>query len=351
MTYLFSGCKNDEAVINSESEYLVIYSDMLKPDGGYYYINKNGEILNKNQKLNMQDLSCFDVKNDKIIISGKRKNNSLVIKRNSSEFTKDLFFLNDPSYTGLTAVTSKENNILGIMNGNFSDNTYLNLLVLQTLDGEILQQYPIEIFAHAVLYENNPIIAGAFITSEESLSFASEILECSSNGTKPHKYKQYSGFWDIVSDNNSYYCLTERKNENKNTITVIDKNDFSIENEIIFPDILTDIFPYNNSIYAIGNKGLYKLESKTDNYKLEIEFEKSLCNNDAYAYFSYNIDEKVYVFLRYTQRQKIENTYDYGNIIQIDLKNLDYQTTNIYNPKRDGLNNIFVVPSSFINNH
>ena len=40
MTCLFSGCKNDEAVINSESEYLVIYSDMLKPDGGYYYINK-----------------------------------------------------------------------------------------------------------------------------------------------------------------------------------------------------------------------------------------------------------------------------------------------------------------------
>ena len=53
---------------------------MIQPEGGYFYINDIGDTLGKTNNLKMQDLICHDVSEERIILSGERKNNTLIME-------------------------------------------------------------------------------------------------------------------------------------------------------------------------------------------------------------------------------------------------------------------------------
>lgn len=342
-----SGMKDE---VPENAAYLITFSSMFKQVGGYYYVSAEGDILGKSTRLKVQDLYRFEVSEDRIILSGERHNNTLLFTRNSSIPNKDFIFLSNSKGTGVTAVASNGENVLGIMNGSFSDNVYKNLFVLQNLSGEVLTQYTLDIFAHKVLYfEEKAIIAGAYLEMQSSsmLSVA-ELLDCTDEDIKTYQYDEYKGFWDVVSYNGVLYCLAERKNENRDTVVMIDANDYSIIAESTLSDELVNLFVHNDSVYAVGNKGLYIVTSLDESVEQRIGFDPTLRVNDAYAYFAYELDGKAYVFLRYQQRQKENNDYIYGNMVQIDLDDAHMEVTQIKSNGKNKVDNIFIIPASFV---
>ncbi len=340
----------DSGKLSCDCAYMVIYSDMLKPGGGYYYVDINGNSITKTYKLNMQDLINFDVSEDKIMISGERKNNTLILNKGNLKPVDDFVFLNNPSYSGVTAITSTDDCVIGIMNGNFSDDTYLNFLVIQTIDGQVLEKKIIEIFSHSVIYsENHSLIAGTYLKKRDNdLKFLAEIIDYSNDDYKAYKYESYTCFWDIVDYKDSYICVAENDNEYINTIVTINKNDYKIDNEIIIPDNIDSIFVFQDSVYAVGNDGIYLIDVNNGAFFHYFDYNE-LISNSASVNFSYAIDNNVFIFARYKQRMKKNGTYEYGNIIKLDLKTKKCISTKIYSSKNDGLNNIFIVPASFVN--
>lgn len=347
------GCgkkENTTLTMPKDSQYLVIYSDIAQPNGGYYYIDEIGNVLEKTHTLKMQDLICFDVSSDKIVISGERKNNTLILDRGSAEFVDSFVFLNDSSFSGLTAVKSNADSLVGVMNGNFSDNAYLNLLVLQTLDGRVIQERPLEIFAHSVIdMGEHTVVAGVFISNDtNNQAWCAEIYDCYNEATTSHKYEQYNCYWDILEYESSLVCIAEGKNDNKNIVVSIDKETFEVNNEIIVSDQLASLFVYNGCVYAVGNLGIYQIDFESGRAVSSLVFDNSLHDDTAYVNFSYFLDDSVYVFLRYADRKQTQESYEYGEMMQVKIDSLNYITTPISHPKRDGLNNIFIIPSSFI---
>lgn len=344
------GCgKKEDATLTmpEDSEYIVIYSDITQPNGGYYTIDEIGNILEKTHALKMQDLICFDVSPDKIVISGERKNNTLILNRGSAEFVDNFVFLNDSAFSGLTAVRSNADSLVGVMNGNFSDNTYLNLLVLQTLDGRVIRKLPLEIFAHSVIDTGeHTVVAGVFISNNQS--WCAEIYDCHNEIATPHKYEQYNCYWDILEYESNLVCIAEGKNESKNIIVGIDKKTFRVNNEIIVSDQLASLFVYNGCVYAVGDLGIYQIDFESGRAVSSVAFDHSLYDDSAYVNFSYFLDDSVYVFLRYTDRKQTQESYEYGKMMRVKMDSLNYVTTPVSHPKRDGLNNIFIIPTSFI---
>lgn len=340
------GCTNNsEDIVPKDAAYLVIYSSMLKQDGGLYYISTNGDILSKCNKLKMQDLSRFEVKDNRIIISGERHNNTVIFDRNSALPNKDFLFLNNSKYTGVTAIASDKDKVFGIMNGNFSDGIYKNLLVLQALSGEVIKKEDIDIFAHKALYSaETAIIAGAYIEAgESSLITTAEIIDYTNTESNTYKYDEFKGFWDIVQNDDYLYCLAEGKNESRDTVVMIDSNDFSIIDQVNMPEPLINLFIYKDSIYAAGNSNLYIIDSNSREVRIHTSFDESLNTQDSYAYFAYELEGKAYIFLRYSQRQKENSQYLYGNLICVDLDNSNIQITQIKCDKKYKADTLFII--------
>lgn len=349
---LSSGCgETRESVIPSDAEYLVIFSDMIQPEGGYFYINDIGDTLGKTNNLKMQDLICHDVSEERIILSGERKNNTLIFDKGSPEFKKNFVFLNNSSFSGLTAVTSREECLIGIMNGNFSGDSYLNLLVLQSMNGDIIHQLELEIFAHKVIdVDDHAIVTGCHISNNnEGMFLSAELLDYHNKNVEEHKYEIYNCFWDIVFYESSYYCLVENKNGNKNTIVSIDANDFSVKEEIVIQDQLSSLFVHDGKLYAAGDLGIYEIDLKSKSSDTCVQFtEVHSPEESAYVDFSYYLDGHAYIFMRYSQRKQMQNIYEYGYILKIDINNYNVSETPVIHPKRSGLNNIFIIPVSFL---
>lgn len=350
---IFFGCgksQNTALSIPEDSQYIVIYSDTAQPNGGFYYVNENGSIIGTSQTLKMQDLICFDVSQDRIIISGERKNNTLILNKGCANIDGNFLFLNNSSYSGLTAVKSSNDSLLGIMNGNFSDDGYLNLLVLQSLEGQIIQELPIEIFAHSVIeVGEHTLVAGIFISNDaNNQPWCAEIYDCFLETATSYKYEQYNCFWDILEHESSLVCIAENKNNNKNTIVSLDQDTFEVRSEIIVSDQLSSLFVYDNLMYAIGDLGIYQINFDSREATSVMSFDNSLRENGAYVNFAYFLGDKAYVFLRYSDRKQTQESYEYGNIVQVHLDSFNYDATKISHPKRDGLNNIFIVPTSFL---
>lgn len=349
---VLSACGSTESAkeVPQDAAYLVVYSSMFKPDGGYYYVNEGGEILSKSTKLKVQDLIRFEVKNDRVTLSGERRNNTLLFHRGAKVPDSGLLFLNNASYSGVTAIASDGDNVLGVMNGSFSDGIYKNLFVLQNLSGEVLSQYPLDIFAHKALYsDDRAVVAGAYIEMQDSpMTTVAELLDCSDEKTVTYKYDEYKGFWDIVRIDDAFYCLAERKNESRDTVIRIDASDFSVQAEWILDDTLVNLFVFEDSVYAAGSAGLYRIQPSEKEVKLQVKYGESINTEETYAYFAYELDGNAYIFLRYGQRKKVKNGYAYGYMIRIDLENNDMYATQIISAKKNRVDTIFLIPASFV---
>lgn len=148
-----------------KTAYYIVHSDMLNKSGGLVGIDIDGNITSQ-ESLKIQDISKSDLVDNTFIAGGNRANNHLLIdtQGNVTEFN----LLDNPNYSGVTTITINNENIVAVMNGNITDNTYQNLFVIQDIQGNILEKKIFDIFASDILCENNTVyIIGSYLNLEK----------------------------------------------------------------------------------------------------------------------------------------------------------------------------------------
>lgn len=347
-----AGCSSKSVSCPDNAEYCVINSDMLKQKGKYYFVDGEGNIVGDSCSIRMQDLSVYDVSDENIILTGSRKNNAMIFSRGSSEIKQDFFFLNEPKYTGVSAVKTRGDTMLGLMNGGVLDGKYIDVLVLQPLDGEVLRQSDVEIYARDVIDNGSElIIVGHYYDRQQEHHFLAEIVEYGFDDPEQyeqHKYgDRYSEFRQIISYGEHYLCIAANLYGGTNRIAIINKNTFELEDEIVFSDDLGRIKEKDGKIYVAGLKGLYEVNIEERDYTRKLKFEDYADSYAAVA-VSYFLDNKFYAFLRHG---KVENgdINEYGYMLRIDMDTLEVESrTPITSDKRTTLEIAFILPASYM---
>lgn len=352
MLILFSSCGSRGTDIPKEAEYLVFYSAMLSPKSGYYYINGAGDHLGKPTTIKMQDLSRFDVSDMEIVLSGERKNNTLILSKGTPVPNSDFCFLNDSSYSGLTAIKIREDALIGIMNGGFSEGIYQTLLVVQGKGSGVLPfQKTLNIYAHSITdYESTLYVAGTYMESEADWCAKIIKYDFVVDGSLSRNYSQYAGFWHSLQYEDSLICIAESLSQNKDTIVFIDKTSFEVIKEIRIPDYLNSLFEHEDKLYVIGDSGIYGIDNINDAANLIVEFKQHV-TGDCYVDFSYWLDGNVYAFCRNNTREELtDKTYNYGELLKVDMSSYAVSQTPIIGSGDMRMDNIFAIPSNYMSN-
>ncbi len=395
LTLLAGGCDSTLDLTEKEAVYCVTYTQSFERKGKCFLIDENGKRLSS-EWLPMQDLSRYYVTEDVILLSGHRKNNTAVFHKGERMMDRSFLFLNKSEYSGVNALTLDQDGVLGIMNGNYrsEDGVYLNLLVLQSLEGEVLQQTILETFARSVLSEKGQaVVAGARLdirvaNEEDPLDSATpeepeekekrmaQIAVCELDPTPPasplpktpaeplpevdvayYRYEDYESIWKLVRFEDKYVCIAESRTElvNKsdktepllpavNTLLVIDPETFEIEGKTVLSDELSELIVYENALYAIGNKGIYSVDVENVKGTEKFSFPEE---RETFIEFAYTLGGKAYIFSRYAQRIIKGSQYEYGHVYEMDLNSFEYTKAAICSMKYETMNTIFVFPTSF----
>lgn len=348
-TLVLNGCvkKDLEVGINSNSRYMVVYSDILEPTGGYFTIDDNGEIIGKLKNIEMQDLGSQYVSSEGIILSGNRKNNTIIIERGCNVWKDDMVFLNNKSYSGVTALLPEEDGILAIMNGNVAEDTYLNLLVDQAYDGTVRDKCILEIFARDVLRSDQKVIIVGDYWNIPAQETTAELVEYDGNATY-HKFNEYTSFIDILETEDEYICIAADSEYNNDRLVVIDKNEYCIRKELEIPFVANSLFEQNNMLYVVGNDGLYKIDIEADAAEPMVNYNELIIGEECYPENSYLLDGKIYVMLRYGQKHNNRRYSQYGKLLVLDLESGEEELTEIKVPNNIVLSHLFVFPITFM---
>ena len=273
----------------------------------------------------MQDLSFFQFNNERLLVSGGRRNNNMLFPLDSNGYFETMHWLSEPNYSGVTAIALLEHSALAIMNGNYTETTYLNLLVEQDFSGNVIQQNVLEIYARDISTSNNYAnIAGQHLLKNTNNNIWTAAIV--SYNLKTHQidnqydYANFNCFWKIVEDETSFFCLSEDKSETINTVCIINKQTFDIETQIKIDDQLSGLNIINEDIYAIGDKAIYKINKANQTANTALSF---TITESGFVDWSYVYNGNYYVFFRYAQRIKKKNSYEYGSLFKINIETFE----------------------------
>lgn len=331
--------------ISEKSEYIVIYSRSREKSGGVFCVNGDGTIANRISKFEMQDLSFYSFDEKNLLISGGRSNNNLKFDLSQEGRFSEVYWLNEPDYSGVTAVELFEQSSLVIMNGNYTDETYLNLVVEQDFQGNVIHQNIIELYCRDILIEDTKVaFTGKHLEKRDGeRGWKASIIEYDLENQKikqQYDFEQYNCFWEVELYDGLYYCLAEDKSEAKNLICIIDAETKAVLHEIKIDDQLTGLELHHNALYVVGNKGIYVQGSDQQFEPIVTE----ICAEDSYVNWAYVYDGSYYIFARLQQRMLLKGEYQYGELLRINLDTLEKDITPIKCEKNVIMDDILVFP-------
>lgn len=346
-----TSCTKTVQRISEASDYLVIHSRSKEQASGMYCINEKGEITEKFKNGKMQDLSFFQFNNERLLISGGRRNNNMLFPLDDNGHFETLHWLNEANYSGVTAIALLENSALAIMNGNYTETTYLNLLVEQDFQGKIIQQNTLEIYARDISVSNNCAnVAGKHLLKDTNSNIWNATIV--SYNLKNHQmdnqydYADFNCFWQIVENETSLFCLSEDKSETINTVCIINKQTFDIEAQIKIDDQLNSINIINEKFYVVGDKAIYEITKADALANTALSFTTT---ESGFVDWAYVYNGHYYVFFRHAQRIKKKNAYEYGYLFKIDLGAFEKIDIPIYADKWTTMDDILIFPTTMFN--
>ena len=139
LSFVMISCTKFADHIGSDADYIVIHSRSREESSGIFCIDEDGFITEKLKNSQMQDLSFFSFNDNKLVVAGGRRNNNMLFDLKDKGVYSEIYWLNNPQYSGVNAVEVLNDSMLAIMNGNYTDTTYLNLVVEQGYNGNVIQ--------------------------------------------------------------------------------------------------------------------------------------------------------------------------------------------------------------------
>jgi len=341
-----TACSSKPQTIGEGSDFIVVYSRSREKSGGIFCISEDGSITNELAKLEMQDLSFYSFNENNLLISGGRSNNNLLFDLSKDGLYTEIHWLGEPNYSGVTAIELNEQSAFVIMNGNYSEDTYLNLVVEQDLQGNVIHQNVIELYCRDVLLnDGKAALSGKHLKKADGENvWAASIIEYDIKNQKiltQTDFEQYNCFWKIELFDGLYYCLTEGKNEMKNIICIIDPTTKSIIREINIEDQLAGLDKHGDTIYAVGNTAVFTLSAGQQFDAIATD----ICPSGTYTSWAYVYENAYYIFSRLQQREQVDDRYKYGELVKIDLDTLEKTTTPIEFKKNVTMDDILIFPT------
>ena len=341
-----TSCSKTAEHIGAEADYIVIHSRSREESSGIFCIDSDGDVTEKLKNSKMQDLSFFSFNDEKLIVSGGRKNNNMLFDLKESGVYSEVHWLNNPQYSGVTAVELLNDSVLAIMNGNYTDTTYLNLLVEQDYDGDVIQQTEIELYTRDVVADSSTAkLVGKHLSKTGGTNeWKASIIDynvAEQEITQQYYYAEYNCFWEILETDSVIYCLAENKNERINTICAISKITFEIKSQLQIEDQLCGMYLDGNTLYVVGNKSLYNIHADTLTKEQAYSHDTTV---SGYVDWAYEYSGHYYVMFRYDQRVKDGNVYEYGLLLKTSLDTFDKAETPIRYDKRTTIDDCVIFP-------
>ena len=164
---------------NENITYYIIASNAFNKPGEFRKIDENGNLLSK-KKVKIQDVTEFNFDKQNFIAGEHRFNNNIIIDENGN--CKLFSLLNNPNHSGVTSINVNGNQIIAVMNGNVTDNTYKNLFVVQNKEEEILKKEIIDIYSSdSLIKENVAYIVGGYLSVQEGHIWSSKVMKIDLN--------------------------------------------------------------------------------------------------------------------------------------------------------------------------
>lgn len=341
-------CSKTAEHISENADYVVIHSRSREESSGMFCIDTDGLVTKKLKNSKMQDLSFFSFDNSKLVISGGRRNNNMLFELSEKGTYSEIHWLNDPQYSGVTAVELLNNSILAIMNGNYTDTTYLNLLVEQDFNSEVIQQTTVELYTRDISsLDNSAKLVGKHLSKANNTNeWSASIISYDISEQKilqQHDYSKFNCFWEIIESDAVIYCLAEDKNERINTICAINKNTFEIEKHLKIDDQLCGMYFEDNALYVVGNTAIYNVQAETLEMAQSYSHETTA---EGYVDWAYVFNGHYYVMFRYSQRVKDGSEYEYGILFKVNLATFEKTETPIRYDKKTTIDDLLIFPAS-----
>lgn len=312
---------------SEETAYYLVHSDMLKKFGGIIGIDIEGNVTSQ-KALKIQDVHEYDFVDGIFIAGGQRANNNLKVDQQGN--VEEFILLDNPNYSGVMAITQKDENIIAVMNGNRTDDTYLNLLVIQDQQGNVLEKEIISIFASDMFCTDDIVyIIGSYYNAPKG-QWSSKVIRYNlSDATmKENITTKDKDFIEGVLYDGQLYCTLSDANGYTSEIEILDAGSLEKLSVVQFDKDITSLFTYNNGLYGVFDNVLCKIES---DYTL-----MELCSlpQDTYVSSSVVHDNHVYFLSRNEIVDRSNGYAELGFIIDYDLVNDKMQSTPVKLPKK-----------------
>lgn len=303
---------NREHFSNKQTAYYIVHSDMLKKSGGVIGIDIDGETTGR-ETLAIQDVTKFTFQDSYFIASGHRANNNLIIDRNGK--IKEFLLLDNPNYSGVNCMTSDGKKIVAVMNGNLQDNTYKNLLVIQDMEGHVIEKKILDIDAYDVIVEKNKIfIAGSYLQADKN-QWSSKIIAYDDGNAEMQEniLSKDSDYKKMVVIGDKIYCLSANMENEARNIDILNRNTLGKIGEFTFEKSIDDIFVWNGELYGVIDNDLSKISEKGAETILHP------LPDQTYVSSTIADDEYVYLYSRSETPSKENGKMNLGTITRYNM--------------------------------
>lgn len=287
---------------------------MFGKSGELQGIDIDGNIVCKS-KLKMQDVTKYSFDGDVFVAGGSRANNNIVIGKDGEYRT--FFLLDNPHYSGVTAINSDSGKIIAVMNGNLESDSYKNLLVVQDVENKVFKKEVIDIYASDVFCKGNNIyVVGSHLSTKDDM-WSAKVVKTDFNSGKIEQriYDRNAEYRKMVMLEGKLYCLSSVVNEDRGSIDVIDMSTLDRLHKYEFDSEISGIFAIGKKLYIITDNKIYEMN---DGVLGDIKYPLS---ENSFVSDYLTDGESVYIFCRYDNVVKENGKTQIGFIVKYDFEN------------------------------
>jgi hypothetical protein len=324
---------------------------MFAEKGGFAFIDVDGSIVSS-EKMSIQDLHYTACNDNYYAVAGARRNNIILFSKDGN--WEETFLLDNPNYTGVTAIEILGNNIIAVMNGSVSNDKYTSLFVRQNIDSDAYTKCEIDIWAEAIIIENNTaLILG---TTAHPDSFA-KIIEIDIEKTEILQeviIPEFTQFTHAAMSGEKIFAIARDENYESRIICAIDRSSLSVDTSYATSFEYIGMLEHEEEIYVVSENQIEVVsESLSVNRTIDLPFA------DSYEGSMYIDAIEIYgsaflITYRYDQRIKNANETIYGYWVRIDISSgAEISSIPITLPPNtnDIVHNIRIIPNEFFNKH
>lgn len=232
--------------------YYLMSSSMLNKGAQLSLISRTNDLISK-ERLNLQDISKVALTSGRILFAGERANNLLEITEKGQ---KQFHLLDNPAYSGVTAICYGKDQLISVMNGNMTKEGYQSLLVVQDLAGNLLFQKVIPLFAQkAVVNGGKAYIVGAAVKNDGNFACALTVVDLQAKTSATYETEAEHKYKDVIACTGKLYCLSGDRNAIHKEIHIYDSETLQLNEKIYLPEEADTLFEFNEKLHLlIGNK-------------------------------------------------------------------------------------------------